>query len=154
MLKTEKFIYGAVMLGTVLFSGCQNTVNTISEKETHAKPHIVNDKRFVTDSFLRDRLLLKEVNVAETNSGFMQVQVSAQNNRVGFFSELWSSMTGGAPYHVSYKFVWLNGKGMAVADGIWMTKIIKPGETVYFQSTAPSRTCKDFVLNLKEAEEE
>ncbi len=154
MLKTRTILCGTALLGAALFAGCQNTVNTISEEESHMTPHIVKDKRFITDSSLRDRLVLKEVNTSTTCAGFLRVQVSALNNRVGFFSELWSSMTGGAPYRVSYKFVWLDGKGMAVSDGVWMTKIIKPGETVYFQSVAPTRQCKDFVLNVKEAEEE
>ena len=50
--------------------------------------------------------------------------------------------------------VWLDSRGMAVSDGVWMTKLVKPGETVYFQSVAPTRQCRDFILNMKEVEEE
>ncbi len=147
-------VCGLAVLGAVLSSGCQNSVNTISEEEAYAETHIVKDKRFVTDPFLRNRLLLKEVNTSETSAGLLRVQVSALNNRTGFFSGLWSSLTGGDPYRISYKFVWLDSRGMAVSDGVWMTKLVKPGETVYFQSVAPTRQCRDFILNMKEAEEE
>ena len=129
----------ALLLGGMMLCGCQNTVNTISEAETHAAVHVVKDKRFVTDSALKNRLKLKEVNTSETAEGFLRVQVSALND--------------GAPYRISYKFVWLDEKGMAVSDGVWMTRLIQPGETVYFQSVAPTARCRDFILNVKEAED-
>ena len=121
----------ALLLGGMMLCGCQNTVNTISEAETHAAVHVVKDRRFVTDSALKNRLKLKEVNTSETAEGFLRVQVSALNDRTGFFSELWSSLT----------------------DGVWMTRLIQPGETVYFQSVAPTARCRDFILNVKEAED-
>ncbi len=153
-MKTGRVWFCALSaLGAAALCGCQNTVNTISEEELHAKAHIVKDKRFVTDSALRSRLVLKEVNTSQTGTGFLRVQVSALNNRTGFFSELWSSMTGGAPYRISYKFVWLDENAMAVSDGVWMTRLIQPGETVYFQSVAPNARCRDFILNVKEAED-
>ena len=61
-------------------------------------------------------------------------------------------MTGDVPYTVDYKFVWQDANGMAVDTqlSIWQSRQIKPGETVYFKSIAPTPQCKDFILNLKE----
>lgn len=155
MKQTGRMIVcGLAVLGAATVCGCQSSVNTVSEEETYAEAHVVKDRRFVTDPFLRNRLLLKEVSTSETSAGFLQVQVSALNDRTGFFSGIWSSLTGGNPYRISYKFVWLDGRGMAVSDGVWMTRLVKPGETVYFLSVAPTRQCRDFILNIKEAEEE
>ena len=55
-------------------------------------------------------------------------------------------------YHIRYKFTWYDQAGMAVETVLsdWQDKWILPGETVQFQSVAPSPACKDFRLNLME----
>lgn len=152
-MKTTKWLFFAVILCSV--TACQNTVNSLENKDKHANPNAISDQRFVTDGFLRDRLRLENVDVNNSAMGIMQVQVKAINVRVGVWDQMWSSMTGDNPYTVSYRFTWLNSAGMAVnslSSSNWQNKIIYPGETVYFQATAPSNDCKDFLLNIREAQ--
>ena len=154
-LMTMKGWITSAAAGMVLLcaSACQDSVNTVENAEKSMAPTSIADKRYITDGFLKDRLLLKGVNVSETAGGLLQVQVTAINARTGFFSELWSGMTGDTPYRVDYKFTWLDANGMAVesALSIWETVTITPGETVYFRSVAPNKSCRDFVLNLRES---
>ena len=134
--------------------GCQDTVNRVENAERSMARNIISDKRFITDSFLEGRLLLTGINTVETPDGFLRVQLTAINERVGFFSELWSSMTGENPYKIQYRFTWFDKNGMAM-DSIlstWQEMTVIPGEEVQIQSVAPSRDCKDFTINLKEAE--
>ncbi|MBS1370444.1 MAG: YcfL family protein [Lentisphaeria bacterium] len=135
-------------------AGCQNTVNRVENADRSMTQNVINDKRFVTDGFLADRLLLTGVNTSETSDGLLRVQLTAVNARVGFFSQMWSGMTGENPYKIQYKFTWFDGNGMAV-DSIlstWKELTVIPGEQIQIQSIAPSRDCRDFSVNLKEAE--
>lgn len=133
-------------------SACQNTVNTVENADKSATPNVIRDARFVTDGWLRDRLVLRSVKTATADSGHLMVEVAATNVRTGALAQAWSSMTGDVPYTVDYKFDWQDANGMTVdtALSIWRSKQIKPGETVYFKTVAPTAQCKDFILNLKE----
>ena len=133
-------------------AACQNTVNTVENTNKSATPNVIQDTRFVTDGWLRDRLALRSVKTATAASGHLVVEVAATNVRTGVLAQTWSSMTGDVPYTVDYKFDWQDENGMTVETGlsIWQSKQIKPGETVYFKSVAPTARCKDFILNLKE----
>ena len=134
-------------------TGCQNTVNTVENADKTMTPNTINDARFITDGFLKDRLALKSVNVSKTQDDFMRVQLEAVNIRQGVFAQAWSGITVENPYKIRYKFSWFNQDGMAV-DGIisdWQTATVIPGETVYLQSVAPSKDCHDFKISLKEA---
>ena len=133
-------------------TSCQDTVNTVENADKNATPNVVRDSRFVTDAWLRDRLVLSSVKTAITPSGHMAAEVTATNVRTGAFAQAWSGLTGEVPYEVDYKFVWQDENGMAVDSSlsIWQSRQIKPGETVYFKSVAPTKKCRDFVLNLKE----
>ena len=134
------------------FTACQNTVNTVENADKSATPNVIRDARFVTDGWLRDRLQLRSVKTATADSGHLVVEVAATNVRTGALAQTWSSMTGDVPYVVDYKFDWQDQNGMTVSTtlSIWQSKRIKPGETVYFKSVAPTIQCKDFILNLKE----
>ena len=138
----------------MLLGGCQNTVNTVENADRNATPEIIADKRFITDGFLENRLVLRSVHMSPSASGNMMVQVSATNVRTGFFSQLWSGMTGGNPYRVDYRFTWQDANGMVVDLPLsaWRTVSIRPGETIQFTAIAPNLRCKDFVLNVKESE--
>ena len=140
----------ALLLGCF---GCQDTVNTVENE--HPEPITnVRDVRVITDRFLRDRLIIRSVRMATAASGNQVAEVSATNARTGFFSELWSGITGENPYTVAYKFVWMDEAGMAVETNLstWRNIQIKPGETVFFKSVAPNARCRDFLLNLKESD--
>ena len=129
-----------VLLGAVLITGCQNTVNTVESANKTMTPNTIQDMRFITDGFLKDRLALKGVNVSRTQDGFMRVQLEAVNVRTGAFAQMWSGITGENPYPIRYKFFWFDKAGMAV-NGIvsdWQNVTVIPGETVYLQSVAPN----------------
>ncbi len=142
-------------LSTLLLTltGCQDSVNSIEAQEKTMKMNMVQDSRYVTDSFLKDRLRLVGVNTSETAEGLMRVQLTAVNVRTGVLAQAWSSLSNDNPYRIQYKFTWFDPNGMAV-DSIfstWQERKIIPGETVQFQSVAPRKDCKDFRIELKEA---
>ena len=141
-----------VMAACSAITACQNTVNTVENADKSATPNVIRDSRFVTDGWLRDRLVLRSVKTATADSGHLMVEVAATNVRTGALAQTWSSLTGDVPYTVDYKFDWQDANGMTVDTqlSIWQSKQIKPGETVYFKSIAPTTKCKDFILNLKE----
>ncbi len=154
MKHAGKIVFPVAGLLLLLAAGCQNTVNTVENADKSAAPTTITDKRFVTDGFLRDRLALRSVRMAPGASGNMVVEVAATNVRTGFFSELWSSLTGENPYPVDYKFTWQNADGITVETPLsaWRTVQVIPGETVYFKAVAPTPDCRDFILNVKESD--
>ena len=133
-------------------AACQNTVNTVENADKSATPNVIRDARFVTDGWLRDRLQLRSVKTAISASGHLMVEVAATNVRTGPLAQTWSSITRDNPYTVDYKFDWQDENGMTVDTSlsIWQSRQIKPGETVYFKTVAPTPRCKDFILNVKE----
>ncbi|MCI5778971.1 MAG: YcfL family protein [Lentisphaeria bacterium] len=141
------------MAAMLIFAGCQDTVNTTENADKSMRVHAVGESRFITDRFLRDRLVIRLVNTSRTADGFLRVQVAAENARTGFFSELWSGITGENPYKIRYKFVWFNSDGMAVDSVLsdWQDATVMPGETLYLQSVAPDKSCNDFKVSLKES---
>ncbi len=133
-------------------SGCQDTVNTAENTAKSMRLDPVEARCFVTDNFCRDRLRPLGVNRTVTPEGFMRVQIAIRSERYGFWPELWSWFMGDNPYHVSYRFEWLDANGMLVrtAAGAWRNEIFLPGEVRYLQSTAPNANCRDFVFSVKE----
>ena len=155
MNRMSHCIIAPVLLGAMLtLAGCQDTVNTATNTEQSMQPENVLYKYVTTDSFCRDRLKVVRIDRAETPSGLLQVQVTVRSERYGFWSELWSWITDENPYHISYKFNWLDHQGMAVktVSGVWLPEIFIPGETKYLQAVAPTPQCKDFVVSFKESE--
>ena len=90
--------------------------------------------------------------MAQTDGGVRQLQVTLRSERYGFFSEIWSWMTGENPYYINYRVDWLDGNGMQVPSpsSNWMTEIFYPGETKYIRSVAPTSQCADYMVSLKE----
>ena len=143
-------IYGfAAAVALSALTGCINSVNTTENADKTMTPTHVADTRFITDGFLRDRLALRNVRLSPAPGGLQQVQVEATSLRVGF----WDQVAGPRKYHIRYKFTWYDVAGMAVETVLsdWQDMWILPGETVQFQSVAPTPACKDFRLNLMEA---
>ena len=132
--------------------GCQNTVNTVENADKTMTPNTVNDVRFVTDGFLKDRLALKSVRTSRTGENFLKVQLEAVNVRTGAFAQMWSWMKDDHPYKVMYKFDWFDQDGMQVQSVVsnWRQTTVIPGESVYFQGVAPSAACNDFRISVKE----
>ena len=100
----NKFFFMSCFALLLAGSGCQNTVNTVENADKTMTPNTINDARFVTDGFLKDRLALRRVNVSRTPDGFMRVQLEATNVRTGAFAQAWSGLKGDNPYKVLYKF--------------------------------------------------
>lgn len=138
----------------LLLTGCQNTVNTVRNAETAARRQEVDYRYFSTDDFCRDRLQLIRIDRGTTPSGLLQVQATVHSARYGFWSELWSGLTGENPYHLAYKFDWFDEQGMRVETpaSVWLNLILMPGETRFLQAVAPNERCRDFLLSVKEAE--
>lgn len=152
-MKTKLLLAGYAASLLFLTAGCQNTVNTVENTDKTMTPNTINDTRFVTDGFLKDRLALKKVDISTTTDGFMRVQLEAVNVRTGGFAQVWSGLTGDNPYDVDYKFDWFDQRGMQVKTIMsnWKSIRIVPGETVYIQGIAPTDKCRDFKISLKEA---
>ena len=146
-MKLLKFAFVAALAAS---AGCINSVNTTENADKNMTPTHIADARFVTDGFLRDRLALRNVRFSPAPGGLQQVQVEATSLRVGF----WDQIGGPDRYHIRYKFTWFDQNGMAIETVLsdWQDKWILPGETVQFQSVAPSPACKDFRLNLMEGQ--
>ncbi|QSH41110.1 YcfL family protein [Lentisphaerota bacterium ZTH] len=136
----------------IALCGCQNTVNSVENKDKVMQPQEVMSKKVSTDRFLRDRLKIIRIDKKVNEAGLLKVQVTALNARTGFFSELWSSLTGGKPYKVLYKFTWLDKDGMVIPTPSmnWLPMSVIPGDEVYFQAVAPNKNCQDFKLSLRE----
>lgn len=149
-----KIFLGAAAALLLCCTGCQDTVNTVENESENATVSNVRDVRVVTDKFLRDRLLIRSVKMAPAASGNMSAEVAATNTRTGVFSQIWSGITDENPYTVAYKFIWKDESGMTVETNlsVWRTVRIHPGETVFFKSVAPNARCRDFMLDLKEAD--
>ncbi|MCQ2379364.1 MAG: YcfL family protein [Victivallaceae bacterium] len=136
----------------MLFAGCQNTVNTMENEEKAMRPAIVDTKHFVSDSFCNNRLKLLSFRKSISQGGVMVVQAELRSERYGFFPEIWSWWRNDNPYHVLYRFEWLDSNGMnvATAGSDWVPVIFIPGETKFLRGVAPNSRCNDFVLSVVE----
>ena len=151
-MKRQTLSAAAAMLTVLALAGCQDTVNTVENRDLAMTPTAVDTRSFNTDSFCRDRLALISMRRAMTPGGVMMVQAQIRSERSGFWSEIWSGATGTNPYHVLYRFDWLDENGMAVptAANAWQTAIFAPGETKFLQGVAPNSRCRDFILSVRE----
>ena len=142
----------AVLLAGLCLTGCQDSVNTIENRDLSMNPDSVDARKFNTDSFCRDRLSLLSLRRSMTPGGVMMVQAQIRSERYGFWSELWSGFRGDNPYYVRYRFEWMDESGMTVstAANAWQQAIFIPGETKFLQGVAPNARCKDFVLSVVE----
>ena len=148
----RSILTGGFVAATMLLAGCQNTVNTVENADKNMTPNTIQDARFITDGFLKDRLALKDLVVSQTPDGFMRAQLEVVNVRIGPFAQAWSGLKDDNPYHIRYKFTWFTQDGMAVDTILsdWQNATVIPGESLYLQSVAPRLDCKDFKISLKE----
>ena len=151
-MKIQVFFAAAALAIGACLVGCQDTVNTVENRDLSMNPDSVDTRAFNTDSFCRDRLAVLSMRRSTTPGGVMMVQAAIRSERYGFWSELWSGFTGTNPYHVLYRFDWLDENGMTVptAANAWQSAIFAPGETKYLQGVAPNSRCRDFVLSVRE----
>ena len=68
-------ILAAFVMALFVLAGCQASVNTLENADKHATPNLVNDVRFVTDGFLRDRLVLQSVKMSPSAGDPMQQKI-------------------------------------------------------------------------------
>jgi uncharacterized protein YcfL len=144
---------GIAILGLLLV-GCQDTVNTVGNRESHMKRNKVDTSRVSTDSFINRRLKIERVDKRVQPDGLLMVQVTAKNVRTGFFSELGSWFMNDNPYKITYRFSWLDENGMEVstAASTWIPMTVVPGDTIRLQAMSPNSRCRDFILSLREAD--
>ena len=139
----------------VMLAACQNSVNTVENADKTMTPNTINDARFVTDGFLKNRLALQSLTTGRTADGFMRAQLEVVNVRTGVAAQFWSGITGENPYKIRYRFTWFTEDGMAVNNTVladWQDATIIPGETLFLQSVAPYKNCNDFKISLREAD--
>jgi len=126
--------------GLALCAGCRTAaVNTIENADRSATPNYITDQRYITDSYLHERLRLRAVSLDPAPSGLMSAQVTATNAHAR------------EACRVDYRFTWFDDSGHAVETplAVWRTRELQPGETVFFQAVAPDGRCRDFMLHLK-----
>ncbi len=132
------------------FSGCQDSVNILENKDKHMAPQYIQSEKVLTDRILDARLKLLRVdtqNLADSN--LMKIQVTMKS-MTGNPWTWWYH--GDDPYKIDYHFTWLDKNGMEVrtATAAWKEMDILPGDTFRIQGIAPSPNCKDFELKLKQ----
>lgn len=133
----------------VFLMSCMDTVNTAENKNKTMSPTFVDNKRVVTDGFLRDRLVITRIDEDTMPSGLKKVQVTFRSTRVSTWDWFWY---GDDPYKISYRFTWFNKAGMVVNTpaSTWIEKEVIPGDIDFIQSVAPNANCHDFILRMKE----
>lgn len=148
----KRLLYVCGTVAMLALFGCQNTVNSVENADKTMTPNTVNDSRFITDGYLKDRLVVRSVRTSRTGENFLKVQLEAVNVRTGVLAQTWSWMKDDHPYKVMYKFDWFDQDGMQVQSVVsnWRQATVIPGETVYFQGVAPSAACNDFRISVKE----
>ncbi len=150
-MNRQLFTVAFIVLGGLL-CGCQNTVDTVANRQTDMQRRQVDTSRISTDSFIKRRLKIIRVDKVMRPDGLLQVQVTALNNRTGFFYELGSWFMNDNPYKIAYRFSWLDQNGMEVktAASTWIPMTVIPGDSIRLQAVAPNPRCHDFILSLKE----
>jgi len=141
-----------VILSAWLLIACQSTVNTLDNKNKRIQQDPVDISRVSADGFLQNRLAVIRVDKKEQRDGLLKVQVTLKNVRTGFWAQLGSWLMGDNPYHIAYRFTWLDSDGMEVetAASTWIPKIIIPGDIVRITAISPNNRSKDFTLSLRE----
>lgn len=141
-----------IVLGCLLLSACQSTVNTVENKEKHMQRDSVDTSKVHTDNFLKRRLIIQRIDKVDLPGGFLKVQVTAKNIRTSLADQIGTWFMGDNPYQITYRFSWLDKNGMAVktAAQTWVPLNVIPGDVVRFSAIAPNPRCKDFTLSLRE----
>ncbi len=133
-------LLGACLLaGSLAFSGCQTTVNTVS-REPGVQRQMVTDKRVRTDASLAKKVYIVGVAEAPTPGGVLQIQV-----------EVWNRTRSDQRFN--YWFEWFDSNGMQVnpTSTAMIPCTLQGGETRLLQSVAPTPLCKDFRIKFIEA---
>ena len=139
-MKKITIVFVFAVLG--LISGCNNSVNTVSNAGVEAKITRINDMRVETDRELARNLILTELRSSTTNDGFMRVQAFFKNKTRSTLKFV-------------YRFNWYDNQGVEVENPDnenWVRKVVIAGDDAVLTSVAPKRVCKDFKLRLKEVE--
>jgi len=141
-----------VILSAWLLIACQATVNTLDNKDKVMQQNPVDVSRISTDDFLQNRLEIVRVDKKEQHDGLLKIQVTLKNVRTGFWAQLGSWFMGDNPYHIAYRFTWLDSDGMEIetATSTWIPKTIIPGDIVRISAISPNNRSKDFTLSLRE----
>ena len=137
---------------SLLIYGCQSTVDTLENKQKNMQRNEVDISRVSTDGYLQRRLQIIRVDKKQQPDGLLKVQVTARNIRTDFWSQIGSWFMGDNPYHITYRFTWLDKDGMEVetAASTWIPLTVLPGDTIRLRAISPNSRCKDFTLSIRE----
>src|SRR5271170_2116154 len=69
-------------LAAIAFAGC-GTVNTVQRAQPVGQPHVVNDKRIITNPTLNDYVSIVGVNESVDSGGLTKVQVDVVDTENG-----------------------------------------------------------------------
>ena len=136
----------------LMLCACQSTVNTVENRDKKMQRNSVDTSKVSTDNFLKRRLKIERVDKVEQPNGLLKVQVTASNQRYGFWDQIGTWFMGDNPYQITYRFTWLDKDGMEVktATNTWVPMSIMPGDTVRIAGISPNSRCKDFLLSIRE----
>ena len=129
-------IFSAVGL---LFSAC-DTVNTVMPAQSGATPHMVADKRIITNSSLNDIAYVAAVRDGTASGNLKRIEVDLHN-------------TTSAVKNVDYKFEWFDAQGLAITTPAAQTQTIsiEGGDTRAIGDTATTPNAVDWKLTLLES---
>ncbi|MBR4596908.1 MAG: YcfL family protein [Opitutales bacterium] len=121
-----------------LLAGCASTINSYENADTQAAIKAVADKRVITDSALKSKACVVQINQAKAG-GLLKVQAKIANNTSDYCA-------------VNYKFTWFDKDGMEFdsTTSKWQTLVLEGKETKFISAVAPSDSVADFSLKLLE----
>lgn len=125
----------ALGIGVVFFGGCAS-VNTVEPANPVGQPHLIADKRVISDRSLNGIADVLSVNTGKVGD-LLKVQVLVQNHTR-------------AVRNFSYQFEWFDNQGMLVGSPsqTWHSVSIEGNEKLVLTSVAPTPTAVDFRLKL------
>lgn len=132
-------MFAAVILGWLVGTGCQTTVNTVQPAQPSAQVRELITKKIITDPSLNRRVRVVNAIASTGPTGFLTVQLDVQN-------------VSQAAQRYTYRVEWFDENGILItspAAGA-IPRIIEGGEIQSIVVTAPTQQARDFRIKLQE----
>ena len=126
-----------LFISTVLFTGCNSTVNTYISQPEPAEKQYVKDRRIITDGELDDVARVTEIITQNLPNNLKLYQVEICN-------------TTSEPRGICYKFDWFDEHGIQIntPTSIWIAEALEGKEYKYIQGVTPTTQAKNFKLHI------
>lgn len=137
---TDRPIARIALAAAVLAAAACGTVNTTYTRTAPADT-AVDAKTRVNDLLQQVFLTAKEVRMARTKGGPMEVQVDVENNGFSYRT-------------FAYRFDWVDAAGNVIASqtSVWKSTNVPAGGSTVIRSVAPSADAADFRLQVRRAD--